>query len=70
VRRGSDVVKALALGADACSIGRAYLYAMAAAGERGVDQTLDFFRDGIEHTMALCGRTSISDIDRCLVRWR
>jgi L-lactate dehydrogenase (cytochrome) len=69
VRRGSDVVKALALGADACSIGRAYLYAMGAAGERGVDHVLEFFRDGIEHTMALCGRTSIPDIDRRLVRW-
>ncbi len=70
VRRGSDVVKALALGADACSIGRAYLYAMGAAGERGVDHVLEFFRDGIEHTMALCGRTTIADIDRRLVRWR
>jgi L-lactate dehydrogenase (cytochrome) len=70
VRRGSDVVKALALGADACSIGRPYLYAMGAAGERGVDHLLEFFKDGIEHTMALCGRTSIPDIDRCLVRWR
>jgi L-lactate dehydrogenase (cytochrome) len=70
VRRGSDVVKALALGADACSIGRPYLYAMAAAGERGVDHVLAYFRDGIEHTMALCGRTSIPDIDRPLVRWR
>jgi L-lactate dehydrogenase (cytochrome) len=70
VRRGSDVVKALALGADACSIGRPYLYAMGAAGERGVDQVLAFFREGIEHTMALCGRTTIAEIDRCLVRSR
>jgi L-lactate dehydrogenase (cytochrome) len=70
VRRGSDVVKALALGANACSIGRPYLYAMGAAGERGVDQLLAFFREGIERTMALSGRTSIHEIDRCLVRWR
>ncbi len=70
VRRGSDVVKAIALGADACSIGRPYLYAMGAAGERGVDQLLTFFREGIERTMALSGRTSIPEIDRCLVRWR
>ena len=70
VRRGSDIVKAIALGATACSIGRPYLYAMGAAGERGVDQILQFFRDGIARTMALSGRTSIAEIDRCLVRWR
>jgi L-lactate dehydrogenase (cytochrome) len=70
VRRGSDVVKAIALGATACSIGRPYLYAMGAAGERGVDQLLQFFREGIARTMALSGRTTIADIDRCLVRWR
>lgn len=70
VRRGSDVVKAVALGATACSIGRPYLYAMGAAGERGVDQLLQFFREGIERTMALTGRTSIPAIDRGLVRWR
>jgi len=67
VRRGSDVVKALALGADACSIGRAYLYGAGAAGERGVDHVLGLFRDGIERTMALCGRTTVSEIRRDLV---
>jgi L-lactate dehydrogenase (cytochrome) len=70
VRRGSDVVKAIALGADACSIGRPYLYAMGAAGERGVDHVLQFFREGIARTMALTGRTTIAQIDRDLVRWR
>ena len=70
VRRGSDVVKAIALGADACSIGRPYLYAMGAAGERGVDHVLQFFREGIDRTMALTGRTTIAEIDRDLVRWR
>jgi len=70
VRRGSDVVKALALGADACSIGRAYLYGMGAAGERGVDHVLEMFRAGLERTMALCGRTSLDELDRDLVRWR
>jgi L-lactate dehydrogenase (cytochrome) len=70
VRRGSDIVKALALGASACSIGRPYLYAMGAAGERGVDHVLEFFRDGLVRTMALTGRTSIPEIDRPLVRWR
>jgi len=66
VRRGSDIVKAIALGADACSIGRPYLYAMGAAGERGVDHVLRFFREGVERTMAL----TIPAIDRDLVRWR
>ena len=70
VRRGSDIVKALALGADACSIGRPYLYAMGAAGERGVDHVLDLFRDGMARTMALTGRTSVAGIARDLVRWR
>jgi L-lactate dehydrogenase (cytochrome) len=70
VRRGSDIVKAIALGASACSIGRAYLYGMGAAGERGVDHVLEFFRDGLVRTMALSGRTSIPEIDRQLVRWR
>jgi L-lactate dehydrogenase (cytochrome) len=70
IRRGSDVVKAIALGADACSIGRAYLYGAGAAGERGVDHALAILRDGIMRTMALCGRTSIPEVDRSLVRWK
>ncbi|HEY5665045.1 MAG TPA: alpha-hydroxy acid oxidase [Ilumatobacter sp.] len=70
VRRGSDIVKAIALGADACSIGRPYLYGAAVGGERGVDHVLRFFREGLERTMALTGRRSIAEIDRDLVRWR
>ena len=45
VRRGSDIVKAIALGADACLVGRAYLYGLGAAGERGVDHVLGLLRD-------------------------
>ncbi len=70
VRRGDDIVKALALGANACSIGRPYLYGAAVGGERGVDYVLAMFRAGLERTMALCGRTSIAAIDRDLVAWR
>jgi len=70
VRRGADIVKALALGADAVSIGRPYLYALAAAGEAGVDQMLSFMREGLERTMALNGCRSIADIDREIVAWR
>jgi L-lactate dehydrogenase (cytochrome) len=70
IRRGSDIVKALALGADACSIGRPYLYGLGAAGERGVDQVLQSLREGVERTMALTGRRSIPEIGRDVVRWR
>jgi L-lactate dehydrogenase (cytochrome) len=70
VRRGSDIVKALALGADAVSMGRPYLYALGAAGERGVDQLLGFLRDGMERTMALTGVRTVDEIDRNLVRRR
>jgi L-lactate dehydrogenase (cytochrome) len=70
VRRGSDIVKALALGADAVTVGRPYLYALGAAGERGVDQLLSFMREGMERTMALTGVRTVAEIDRTLVRRR
>ncbi len=70
VRRGSDIVKALALGADAVSIGRPYLYALGAAGERGVDWLIDFLDTGMRRTMALSGVRSVAEIDRELVRWK
>ncbi len=67
VRRGSDIVKALALGADAVMAGRAYLYALGAAGEAGVDHVLTFLAEGMERTMALTGCQQVADIDRSLV---
>jgi L-lactate dehydrogenase (cytochrome) len=70
IRRGSDIVKALALGANAVSIGRPYFYGLAAAGERGVDHVLDFMRDGLERTMALTGCRTIAEINRDLVQRR
>lgn len=70
VRRGSDIVKAVALGATAVMIGRAYLYALGAAGERGVDWVLDFLDAGLRQTMALTGVRTIDDIDASLVRHR
>ncbi|MEL6892398.1 MAG: alpha-hydroxy acid oxidase [Actinomycetota bacterium] len=70
VRRGGDIVKALALGADAVSIGRPYLYALGAAGELGVDHLLTYFREGLERTMALTGVRSLAEIDRSLVAWK
>lgn len=62
VRRGVHVLKALALGADACSFGRPYLYALAAGGEKGVTRVLDLMRDEIERSLALLGCTSISEL--------
>ncbi len=70
VRRGSDIVKALALGADAVSLARPYLYALGTAGEAGVDWLLTFLRSGLERTMALTGCRSIAEIDRDVVRRR
>jgi L-lactate dehydrogenase (cytochrome) len=67
VRRGSDVVKAVALGARACMIGRAYLYGLGAGGERGVRYALDLLDADIRRTMALCGVGSMGDITRELV---
>ncbi|MFP3907269.1 MAG: alpha-hydroxy acid oxidase [Acidimicrobiales bacterium] len=67
IRRGSDIVKALALGADAAMIGRAYLWGLAAAGERGVDHVLGMLADDVARTMALLGVTSIDELEPDLV---
>jgi L-lactate dehydrogenase (cytochrome) len=68
IRRGSDVVKALALGATACSIGRPYLYGLAAGGEAGVDRALTLLRDELERTMALAGVNAVAGLERRHVR--
>ena len=70
VRRGSDIAKALALGANACMIGRAYLYGLGAGGERGVDFVLDHLREGLKRTMMLCGAASLSELKPELLRMR
>jgi len=67
VRRGSDIVKAVALGARACMVGRAYLYALGAAGERGVDHVLRSLDSDVRRTMALIGARSIPQVTRDLV---
>ncbi len=67
VRRGSDIVKALAAGATAAMAGRAYLYGLGAAGEAGVDQVLEWFRADIVRTMNLLGVQAIPDINRSLI---
>ena len=68
IRRGADVVKALALGARACMIGKAALYGLAAAGEAGVDQVIDLLSREIDVAMALSGRARTEDLDRQAVR--
>jgi L-lactate dehydrogenase (cytochrome) len=67
VRRGSDVVKALALGAKAVSAGRIHFYALGAGGERGVDHVLGLMDAGVRRTMALVGVTSVDEITRDLL---
>lgn len=68
VRRGSHVVKALALGANACSIGRGYVYALAAGGQPGVERALMLLRAELERTMALVGCSKISDLSARYLR--
>lgn len=63
VRRGVDVVKASALGATACMIGRAWLYGLAAGGEAGVDEALRILRNEIDLALALLGYARLSDVD-------
>jgi L-lactate dehydrogenase (cytochrome) len=67
VRRGSDIVKAVALGARACMAGRAYLYGLGAAGERGVDHVLGLLGADVRRTMALVGASSVAELGRELV---
>ncbi len=70
IRRGSDVVKALALGATACSIGRPYLYGLAAAGEAGVDRVLSLLFEEFERTMMLAGVNDVAALAGRHVRYR
>jgi L-lactate dehydrogenase (cytochrome) len=70
VRRGSDIVKAVALGATACMAGRAHFYALGAAGERGVDWMLDFLDQGMRQTMALTGVNTVADMGPEMLRRR
>jgi L-lactate dehydrogenase (cytochrome) len=64
IRRGSDVVKALALGARAVMIGRPYLWGLAANGERGVSNVLEILRQGISETLYGLGKASVHDLTR------
>ena len=67
VRRGVDVVKVLALGAKAVSLGRAYLYGLLAAGEPGVVRVLELFRQQIDEALAFLGVTSLDELEPSLL---
>ena len=70
IRRGVHVLKALALGANACSIGRAYLFGLAAGGEAGVARALEILKSELIRAMQLCGCVDLKAIDRELVDGR
>jgi isopentenyl diphosphate isomerase/L-lactate dehydrogenase-like FMN-dependent dehydrogenase len=67
IRRGTDIIKAICLGARAVLVGRAYVYGLAAAGEAGVARALQILRADLERTLALLGCPSISGLDRSYV---
>ncbi|MEO8285794.1 MAG: alpha-hydroxy acid oxidase [Chloroflexota bacterium] len=69
VRRGTDVLKALARGARAVLVGRPYMFGLALSGEAGVLAVLETLRQELVTAMALTGRPTIADIDRTLIRW-
>ena len=70
ITRGSHVLKALSVGAKACSGGRLYLYALAAAGQAGVERALGNLRAEIERDMKLMGARRVDDLTRANLRWR
>ncbi len=67
VRRGSDIVKALCLGARAVLVGRAYSYGLAAAGEAGVARAVEILRADLVRTMKLLGVGSVGELDGSLI---
>ena len=70
ITRGSHVLKALSVGAKACSGGRLYLYALAAAGQAGVERSLGNLQAEIVRDMKLMGAKSVADLSRANLRWR
>lgn len=66
IRRGTDIIKALAMGANSVAIGRAYLYGLGAGGQMGVERALEILKTELVRDMALCGATDISHITKDL----
>ena len=69
IRSGQDVLRVLALGADAAMIGRPYIYGLGALGEKGVIKALEIIRAELDLSMAFCGRTSVEAVDASIL-WR
>ena len=67
IRRGTDIVKALCMGANAVLCGRAYAYGLAAGGEAGVDRAIEILKTDLERTLRLLGCASVADLDRSYV---
>ena len=70
IRRGTHILKAMALGADAVSIGKAYLYGLAAGGQKGVELALQILKDELDRDMALMGCRKINELTREFVQRR
>jgi len=70
IRRGIHIIKALAQGADACSIGRPYLYGLASGGQQGVERALTLLKTEVERSMALLGVSSVADLGPEHLRYR
>jgi len=67
IRRGTDIAKAICLGARAVLCGRAYAYGLAAGGEAGVDRAIEILRADLERTLRLLGCPSVAALDRFYV---
>ena len=67
VRSGQDVLKARALGAQGCYIGRAFLYGLGAMGQEGVSKVLQIIHNELDLTMAFCGHTNVETVDKSLL---
>jgi L-lactate dehydrogenase (cytochrome) len=67
IRSGQDVVRALALGARSCLLGRAYVYGLGAGGQAGVAKAIEIIRNELDVTMALCGVSNVRDLDRRVI---
>ena len=67
IRSGQDLMRALALGARSCLIGRAYIFGLGAGGQAGVARAIEIIRNELDVTMALCGVNRVRDIDRRVI---
>ncbi len=70
IRRGTHVLKALALGAKACSFGKAYLYALSAGGQKGIEMILENMKSEIRRDMILMGCKSVKELNKSKIRFR